>query len=194
METVEIVSKSARKEIVEALRKRYGKATKSEKVLILGEFTAVTGFHRKHAIRILKWPAKETVKEALESTTGNQRIYGEAVKAALIILWESADRICGKRLMAAIPTLIDSMERHGHLKLDPAVRKLVLAVSAATIDRMMTPVRKGAGMRRQRRRVKKLSKEIPVKTFADWKDPSKGSNHSLAYFSACGCNRFGAGL
>jgi transcription elongation factor GreA-like protein len=36
-----IVSKTARKEIVEALRARYGKATKLEKSLILGEFTAV---------------------------------------------------------------------------------------------------------------------------------------------------------
>jgi hypothetical protein len=39
-----IVSKTARKEIVEALRARYGKATKLEKGLILGEFTAVSSY------------------------------------------------------------------------------------------------------------------------------------------------------
>src|SRR5580658_7726358 len=171
---METVSKSARKEIVEALRKRYEQASKTEKGKILGEFAAVTGFHRKHAIRILNSAGPEHVKKRTENAMQNQRVYGEAVKAALIVLWEAADRICGKRLKAAIPTLIEAMQRHGHLKLDPEVHKQLPAISAATIDRMMTPVRKVAGMRRRRRGAKKLSKEIPVKTFADWKDPLPG--------------------
>jgi hypothetical protein len=37
------VSKTARKEIVAALRARYEKASKFEEGLILGEFTAVSG-------------------------------------------------------------------------------------------------------------------------------------------------------
>jgi len=51
------------------------------------------------------------------------------------MLWEAADRVCGKRLKALIPTLIDAMERHGHLDLDPVVRSKLLQVSAATIVR-----------------------------------------------------------
>jgi hypothetical protein len=39
---------------------------------------------------------------------------------------------------------------------------------------MLTPVRKGAGVRRKRRLGKKMTKEIPIKTFADWKDPLPG--------------------
>jgi hypothetical protein len=104
----------------------------------------------------------------------SQRLYNEAVKAALVLIWETADRICGKRLKAAIPQLADAMERHGHLKLDPEVRTKLLTVSAATIDRMLTPERKGAGIRRRRRFAKKLAKEIPIKTFSDWKDPQPG--------------------
>lgn len=50
----------------------------------------------------------------------------------------------------------------------------MFAVSAATIDRMLTPVRKSAGLRRKRRASKKVSKEIPIKTFSDWKDPLPG--------------------
>ena len=90
------------------------------------------------------------------------------------LIWETADRICGKRLKAGIPHLVSAMERHGHLKLDAEVRKQVLLVSAATMDRMLTPERKGAGIRRKRRLPKKLRKEIPIKTFADWKDPLPG--------------------
>ena len=44
------------------------------------------------------------------------------------------DRICAKRLKALLPVLIESMERHGHLRLDPVVKSAVLDVSAATID------------------------------------------------------------
>ena len=82
------------------------------------------------------------------------------MKVALIVIWETADRICGKRLKAAIPLLIKAMEKHGHLELDPEVRTKLIAVSAATIDRMLAPVRKGAGVRRKRRLAKKLTKLI----------------------------------
>ena len=46
------------------------------------------------------------------------RIYDEAVRVTLVVLWEAADRICGKRLKALLPTLIAAMERHGHLQLE----------------------------------------------------------------------------
>ena len=167
---METVSKSARKEILAVVRVRYEQASKLEKGKILSEFAAVAGYHRKHAIRLLNPRPEVGVKTVVEGA----RIYGAAVKAALVLLWETADRICGKRLKAAMPHLVNAMERHGHLKLDAEVRKQVLLVSAATMDRMLTPERKGAGIRRKRRLPKKLRKEIPIKTFADWKDPMPG--------------------
>jgi hypothetical protein len=55
------------------------------------------------------------------------------VRQALALLWEAAaDRICGKRLKALLPVLIESMERHGHVRLDPVVRSALLDISAAT--------------------------------------------------------------
>src|SRR5882672_8979822 len=137
---METISKTARKEIVEAIRTRYGQSSKLEKGTILSEFTAVSGYHRKHLIRLLNPPAEARVETVIEGA----RVYDEAVKIALILIWETADRICGKRLKAAIPHLMNAMEKHGHLELDPEVRKKLIAVSAATIDRMLTPVRKGA--------------------------------------------------
>jgi hypothetical protein len=35
-------------------------------------------------------------------------------------------------------------------------------------------VRQSAGLRRRRHGKKKVSKEIPIKTFSDWKDPAPG--------------------
>jgi hypothetical protein len=164
------VSKQARNELVEALRERYKDADRAEKSRILKEFTAVSGYHRKHAIRLLKARISTPARAAI----GGRRVYDEALKQALVILWEAADRICGKRLKPLIPNLLAAMERHGHLKLEVTVREQLLKVSAASIDRLLKPVRKSAGNRRRRRPVRRVSKEIPIRTFQDWHDPTPG--------------------
>ena len=68
------------------------------------------------------------------------------------MVWEAADRICGKRLKAALPHLVESVERHGHLDLDPGVRQWLLSASAATLDRLLQPIRTPAASRQLRRR------------------------------------------
>ena len=35
------------------------------------------------------------------------------------MIWEASDRVCGKRLKALAPILVEAMERHGHLQLAP---------------------------------------------------------------------------
>ena len=64
------------------------------------------------------------------------------------------------------------MERHGHLALDPNVRQLLLAASPATIDRLLAPIRGTAGRRKKRKSTTRSSREIPVRTFADWNEPA----------------------
>ena len=104
-----------------------------------------------------------------------KRIYDEAGKEVLIVLWEASDRICGKRLKAILPVLIEAMERNGHLDLDPEVRSRLLQMSASTIDRLLVQIREQAkGKRRKRNAPKKASKQIPVRTFSEWDDPVPG--------------------
>src|SRR5450432_472006 len=70
---------------------------------------------------------------------------------------------------------MESMERHGHLDLEQDIRVQLLTMSAATIDRMLVKVREGAnGVRRSRGIATALRRSIPVRTFADWKDPAPG--------------------
>ena len=45
---------TTRKELVEALRVRYSSAPREDRIKILDEFVALTGYHRKHAIRVLR--------------------------------------------------------------------------------------------------------------------------------------------
>lgn len=104
-----------------------------------------------------------------------RRIYDEAVRQALVVVWETADRICGKWLKAVLPSLVESMERHGHLRLDEEVKRRLLAVSAATIDRLLAPVRDEVGAKRRRHRPNTaIQRRVPIRTFGDWGDPAPG--------------------
>jgi hypothetical protein len=167
------ISPQTRRELLPALRERYRKASRIEKTRILDECVALAECHRKHAIRLLTGidPAEP---ETPTAPAHGRRIYAEAVREALTLLWEAADRICGKRLKAVLPSLVGAMERHKHLTLDPSVRALVLAASPATIDRLLAPVRTTASRRKKRRSATKPSKQVPVRTFADWNDPEPG--------------------
>ena len=152
---------TTRKELVEALRVRYRSAAFGDRITILDEFVALTGYHRKHAIRVLR----EEAAIAKAARTGN-RLYDEAVRQALTVLWEAADRVCGKRLKALIPMLVDAMERHGHLDLDPVIKTKVLQVSAATIDRVLAAARLHIDGQRKRRKGigAAIRRSIPVRT------------------------------
>lgn len=116
------ISTVARKELLQALSHRYRVSSKKEKSLILNEFVAVSGYHRKHSLRFLSCngAAGSSTSKAIQVRAGH-RIYDHAVKEALIVTWEAADRICGKRLEAKLPDLVNAMERHGHLSLDSDV-------------------------------------------------------------------------
>jgi len=162
---------ATRKELVEAVGERYRTGRREEKRQILEEFIELTGYHRKHAIRALN-----RVTEKVSGQRGRSRIYDEAVRESLIVLWEAADRICGKRLKAALPLLIAAMERHEHIALDGEVRQRLLQMSAATIDRVLERTRdEGLGTRRRRGGVNStLRKSIPIRTHADWKDVQPG--------------------
>src|SRR5271168_4664139 len=139
------VSMATRDELVAVAGERYRRSVRRERGRILDEFTALTGFHRKHAMRLLRSSAKSDRNGARPE----RRIYGEAVRETLIILWETSDRVCGKRLQPLVPILIEAMERHGHLQLTPEVRAGLLAMSAATIDRALREVREPGGRKRR---------------------------------------------
>lgn len=49
-----MMSLKSKRELLEVVRQRYLKANKTDKQKMLDEFTASTGYHRKHAIRMLK--------------------------------------------------------------------------------------------------------------------------------------------
>src|ERR1700710_195716 len=91
-------------------------------------------------------------------------------------LWEASDRLCGKRLKMMIPTLLPALGQHGRLQLGQADHDRVLAISAATIDRLLIDVKIAASGGRRRRAgfYSAIRREVPIRTFNDWNSPPPG--------------------
>jgi hypothetical protein len=165
------MTRSSKRELVEAIRPRYLRASKAEKTRILDEFVASTGYHRKHAIRVLK----RGVKASGKKKPGKSKLYQGEVVIALTKIWAICGQICSRRLHPFLPEMVDVLERHGELKLTKQTRDLLLQMSRATMDRCLKSVRD-----RSRRGLSTtkpgtlLKHAIPVRTFADWDDARPG--------------------
>ncbi|MGH8279058.1 MAG: integrase catalytic domain-containing protein [Gammaproteobacteria bacterium] len=162
---------TARAELTQVVRRRYCATAGAEKRRILGEFIAVTGYHKKSAIRALN---TEPIAKRRQ-TRVRPSLYDEAVRATLIVLWEASDRVCGKRLRALLPILLPALERNGHLHLDEPMRQKILAMSASTIDRLLRMPRSATRLKKARRAMPAARRRVPVRTFADWNEPPPGS-------------------
>jgi hypothetical protein len=169
------ISMGARREVVSAVTERYRSAKRAEKGRILDALCATTGWHRKHAVRALR--QHEAVgPEGVEAPRERRRRYGATIKDTMTALWEASDRVCGKRLKVMIPILLPALEQHGRLKLGLAERDRVLAISPATIDRLLVDVKIAASGGRRRRAgfYSAIRREVPIRTFNDWNNPPPG--------------------
>jgi len=140
---------------------------------LLDEVVAVTGLHRKAAIRLLRRaPRAPTVR----ARAGRPRLYGPAVAAAVAVLWQATGHIGPHRLQPFVPELLDRLTREGELTLAPEVDKRVRQVSPATLGRLLAPARatrppRGATTTRVGTW---LRHEIPIRTFTEWDDAGPG--------------------
>src|SRR5262245_35140739 len=108
------ISMGARREVLAAVVERYRAGTRGEKGRTLDELCATTGWHRKHALRAVRGAGLAAERKARRL---RRRKYDGAIKDALVALWEASDRVCGKRLVVMVPTLLPVLERHGRLQL-----------------------------------------------------------------------------
>ena len=164
------MSQKSKREYVERVRHRYLQGSRSEKSKILDEFVAVTGLHRKSAIRALRQGYQRGAERR-----GRRRKYTGSVVAKLTQIWQVCGCICGKRLQPFLPEMVAVLERHGELVLDEETRALLLQMSAATIDRKLRPFRQQQGRGRSTTKPGTLLKQsIPVRTFAEWDEVQPG--------------------
>ena len=131
--------KEARKAYLLAIKKRYREADRARKKLILDEFCENCGYARKYAIRILN--ASRKPKSRIKKAPGRKPQYDDPkLITVLKKIWFTSDQPCGKRLKAAIPIWLPYYEDHFEA-LEDEVRLRLLKVSAATLDRLLRPIR-----------------------------------------------------
>ncbi len=105
------LSFKSKRELVLQIAPRYREASPVLKTVILDEFVATTGYARKYAIRLMSHP----VVPKLMIERPRPPHYGPEVQQALHLAWLAANHICAKRLIPFLPTLVESLERYGHL-------------------------------------------------------------------------------
>src|ERR1700760_4845976 len=179
--TMAKMTHAARSQLADAIRRRYRSAVGRQKRKILDEFVATTGYHEKSAIRVLN--SQPGTKEP--SRRSRPSIYDEAARAALTVLWEASDRVCGKRLKALLPILLPALERNGHLRLEVEIRCRILSMSAATIDRLLQMPRRATLTKKAPKVMPEPRRLIKIRTFADWKEPPPG-NMEMDLVAHCG--------
>lgn len=176
---------SERRVLVKAFARRYQSSGRKERSAILGEFVAVSGYDRGYASWLLRWHGRRVhlgnhlvlVGDATKRLRRERpRTYGAEVARVLRHLWELMGYVSGKRLAPGLEWLIDALERHGELILEPDVRAKLLRISPATIDRLLAPERQELALK-NRARTKPgtlLRHQIPIRTFAEWDEARPG--------------------
>lgn len=158
------MSPRSKREYLEAIHGRYKKASRKEKAAILDEFCSTCGYHRKHAIRLLR-SFRRYAKPA-PKRKGRPSLYAKKeILKPLKSIWLAANLPCSKRLKALLPLWLPGYEQqYGELTFE--IKEELLALSPSTMDRLLQPVRikyKGRG-RSTTKPGTLLRKHIPIKT------------------------------
>lgn len=171
--------------VIKAWSAQYRKAGKKDKGRILDEVVELTGYNRWYAVCLLRSDGKVIRVGRRVRLVGDlrkrvkrprRRLYDDTVLKDLKQIWAIMDCICGKRLAAILPEVIPILERYREIVLSKEVRKKLLAISASTIDRLLTPERRKWELRgRSGTKPGTLLKhQIPIRTFTEWNENKAG--------------------
>jgi site-specific recombinase XerD len=154
----------ARRVLLQQVAPAYHQALGSQRQRILEEFVAATGYVRKYA----QWLLNHS-EEVFAPPTAFRRRYGQEVEEALVLAWKTLNRICTKRLIPFLPSVVATLEEDGHLELNEEHRRLLLSMSAATADRLLQAHRYTHPHGLSTTKAGPLLKQqIPIRTFAQW--------------------------
>jgi hypothetical protein len=120
------VTRTSLREYAAVQRERDQRANRADKHRLLDEMVAVTGMHRKAAIRLLRRPPRAW---STPIRAGRPRRYGAEVAAAVEVLWQASGRIGAHRLHPFVAELLDRLLQCGELSLAPTVDNLVRQAS-----------------------------------------------------------------
>src|SRR5262249_25257037 len=129
------MSLESRRELLQAQRGRYGQAERLLKGQMLEELGAASGERGEYGTRVVNQPPKKRTR--VEAPRYRKRTYTTDTQRALVELWQLGGGVCGKRLVALIPDLLDALERFDEIEFSDATKEQLRRISASTIDRLL---------------------------------------------------------
>ncbi len=121
-----------RRKYLKRQQPRYQKANRKERSHLLGDMMAMTGLNRKYLIHLMNSDLERKPRQRQRGST-----YGSEVRAALYMIAESLDFVCGKRLKPVLLDTAHNLQRYGHLELNPELGQALTKISISTIDRLL---------------------------------------------------------
>jgi len=166
----------------------YLKADKQAKANILNDICRICGYRRKYAT----WKLGDMQKKPPVEREGRQRrrrkkTYGPECIPPLKYIWEFLEFPCGERMQPYLPTIIPLLERHGNLSILPVVRDKLLAMSIATVDRLLEKQRHVRRRKAQSttRAGTLLKNQIPVRHEL-WPEDTVPGYEEMDFVAHCG--------
>ena len=174
----------ARKQYMKTLRKKYFRANKKEKGLILDEYCRNTGQDRKYAIK--KFNYKVKLKDKKDYKKRKKKYDGQVI-AKLVELWKIFDYPCGQRLKPIIKEELERLRNFGEIECSDEIAKQLLKISSATIDRRLDHEKEVLKLKGRYRKKSSsfLLSTIPTKTGAEF-DKNEIGNVQIDFVESCG--------
>lgn len=160
------------KEYFRELKKRYQTSSKGQKRIILDEFTQTTGYHRKHAVVLLK--GSYTQHQGVLHRP--HKVYSKEDADILEKAYELLGWICSKRMKSSLTLAVDELIKAGKVTISKEDRKRIIGVSPATIDRLFKKHKKRPRLkgRSYTKSGTLLKNQIPIRTFSEWNENKVG--------------------
>ncbi len=97
------------------------------------------------------------------------RVFGPEVVKVLLRLWVMLDYPASRRLVAALPNVVEALERHGELALEAELKAKLLTISPATVDRLLREEKKRYLLqsRAKTKPARLWRQKVPVQTSAE---------------------------
>ena len=180
---------------------RYQKASKKEKKALLDEFTMLTGYHRKSAVRLLgARPVKQVIacidgkpviikpEKRRPSNRKGKRVYTDEVIRALRLVWTFFWFKCGKILAPLMRQQMAYIARWSAFGISGGIAEKLKKISPASIDRYLKKDKETLRLKGKRltKPLNSLKSRIPIRTFYTSEERKKPGFWQIDTVHHCG--------